>query len=34
VGRRFGPWMTILGFAGVLVVGIPYWGLVGEALAR
>ena len=29
---RFGLWMTILGFAVVIAVGIPYWALVGEPL--
>jgi sodium-dependent dicarboxylate transporter 2/3/5 len=29
---RFGVWMTVLAFVVVLVVAIPYWGLVGEPL--
>ena len=29
---RFGLWMTLLAYAVVLAVAIPYWGLVGEPL--
>jgi len=29
---RFGVWMTLVAFAVVLVVALPYWGAVGEPL--
>ena len=29
---RFGLWMTLLGWATVLVVALPWWSLVGEPL--
>ncbi|MBI2204430.1 MAG: anion permease [Candidatus Rokubacteria bacterium] len=31
---RFGVWMTALAFLVVLVIALPYWGLVGEPLTR
>jgi di/tricarboxylate transporter len=31
---RFGIWMTLLAFAVVLGVGLPYWSLLGEPLTR
>ena len=29
----FGVWMTLVAFAVVFAVAIPWWGLVGEPLA-
>ena len=29
---RFGVWMTLIAFAVVLGVALPYWGAVGEPL--
>jgi sodium-dependent dicarboxylate transporter 2/3/5 len=31
---RFGLWMTLVGWAAILVVALPYWAFVGEPLAR
>jgi sodium-dependent dicarboxylate transporter 2/3/5 len=31
---RFGLWMTALGYAVILLVAVPYWGLIGQPLAR
>lgn len=29
---RFGVWMTLAAFAAVLLIALPYWALIGEAL--
>jgi hypothetical protein len=29
---RFGVWMTLIAFAVVLMVALPYWAAVGEPL--
>lgn len=31
---RFGLWMTLVAYATILLVALPWWSLVGEALAR
>ncbi len=31
---RFGLWMTALAYVVILVVALPYWGLLGQPLAR
>jgi di/tricarboxylate transporter len=29
---RFGVWMTLIAFAVVLLIALPYWSMVGEPL--
>lgn len=29
---RFGLWMTLVGWAAILAVALPWWALLGEAL--
>jgi sodium-dependent dicarboxylate transporter 2/3/5 len=31
---RFGLWMTLVAYVAILLVALPYWGLVGEPLVR
>ena len=31
---RFGLWMTAVAYVVILLVAVPYWGLVGEPLTR